>query len=240
MKEILWALYELQQLDSALDAIKRQFTFMDRGQVEKDLYDEVKARYAQAQAGLQTSDATLTDNKLELQGVEDKRKQVEKKLYGGSVTNPKELQAMSDEAEMLLRRRDRLQETQATLQGVHDVARRQEAEIKRELKAAISSFNAKATAAQEQTTLLKAQAEAILVQRNVAARAIASDWLKRYDAIRAKGHGIGIVLLEDGNACGGCKMGLPRDMVLRVHAGEGTACENCGRLLCEKLREGAK
>jgi len=240
MKEILWALYELQQLDSALDAIKRQYTLMDRGQAEKAVYDEAKSRHAEAQAALQVSEANLNDNKLELQGVEDKRKLVEKKLYGGSVSNPKELQAMSDEADMLLKRRDKLQEVQTALLNSHETARRLEAETRKALKVAINSFNAKATAAQEQTGVLKAQAEALLVQRNAAAKIIDPNLLKRYETIRAKLHGLAIVALEDGNACGGCKMGLPRDTVLRVKSGESTSCENCGRMLCEKLKEPVK
>lgn len=236
MKEILWTLYELQQLDSALDAIKRQFAVMDRGQAEKAHYDEVKARHAVAQASLHASDGTLTDNKLELQGVEEKRKQAEKKLYGGSVTNPKELQAMSDEVDMLVKRRERLQETQTGLLHTLEAARRQEAEIKRELKLAIAAFNAKATAAQEQTALLKSQAETLLAQRNAAAKLIAPNWLERYETFRTKQHGIAIVALEDSNACGGCKMGVSRDIVFRVRAGENTVCENCGRMLCEKQK----
>ena len=59
--------------------------------------------------------------------------------------------------------------------------------------------------------------------------------MKRYETLRTNKKGIAIVALEDSNACGGCKMGVSRDIMLRVHMGEGVVlCENCGRLLCDK------
>ena len=110
MKEKLLALYELQQLDSALDAIKRQYAALDRGQAEKAEYDTLKAAHNEALAALHAIEAEVNDATLERQGAETKRKQTETKLYSGSVSNPKELQAMTDEVDSLTRRRERLDE----------------------------------------------------------------------------------------------------------------------------------
>ena len=235
MKEKLLLLYELQQLDSALDAIKRQYAALDRGQTEKAHYDAVKAAFEEAAAALKAVETDLNDTTLEQKGVETKRKTVETKLYSGSVSNPKELQAMTDEVEMLARRRERLDEKIATLLGDLEACRSREAEAKAAKNAAARAYNVKATAANEQKSVFTNQAEALIAQRSASAVGIPPDLLKRYDALRAAKHGLAIVVLEDGNACGGCKMGLSRDMVARVRLeGAVVMCENCGRMLCDK------
>lgn len=235
MREKLWALYELQQLDSALDAIKHQYAGLDRGQAEKAHYESVKAAHKEAQTALHTAEGELNDTKLEHQGVEAKRKQVEKKLYGGTVSNAKELTAMTAEVEMLTRNRERLEEKETALLVDLEVHRSRELEARKLLKAAIAAFNLKASAAQELSATYKAQVKTLVTQRNLSAKEIALDLMKRYDALRVRNNGIAIVCLEDGNACSGCKMGLSRDSVQRLHLGEwNVLCENCGRMLCEK------
>lgn len=235
MKEKLLLLYELQQLDSALDAIKRQYAALDRGQAEKAHYDAVKAAYDETTAALKAVEAALHDTTLEQKSVETKRKTVETKLYSGSVSNPKELQAMTDEVEMLLRRRERLDEKIATLLGDLESCRGRETQAKTTKNVAARAYNAKATVANEQKAVFTKQVEALIAQRNTSAADILPDLLKRYDALRAVKQGLAIVVLEDGNACGGCKMGLSRDMVARVRLeGAIVMCENCGRMLCDK------
>ena len=235
MKEKLLLLYELQQLDSALDAIKRQYAGMDRGQAEKAQYDEVKTAFDESAAALKAVETDLTDTTLEQKGVETKRKTVETKLYSGSVSNPKELQTMTDEVEMLLRRRERLDEKIATLLGDLEACRNREAQAKTTKNLAARAYNAKATVANEQKAIFTNQAEALIAQRNAASVNIPPDLLKRYDTLRGLKQGLAIVVLEDGNACGGCKMGLSRDMVARVRLeGAIVMCENCGRILCDK------
>ena len=70
--------------------------------------------------------------------------------------------------------------------------------------------------------------------------------IKRYESLRLSKAGVAIVALQDGNACGGCKMALPSSLVTRIHAGTGMEiCQNCGRLLYdleakEKVGAGVK
>ena len=235
MKEKLLALYELQQLDSALDAIKRRYAALDRGQEEKAHYTVVNAAYEETAAALKAAETDLTDTTLEHKGVETKRKTTETKLYSGSVSNPKELQAMTDEVEMLVRRRERLDEKLVTLLADLEACRLREAEAKKTKNVAARAYNVKATAANELKNTLSDQAEVLVAQRNAAAKEIDKDLLQRYEALRTAKNGLAIVALQDGNACGGCKMGLSRDIVTRVRLeGAIVMCENCGRMLCDK------
>src|SRR5690348_3402483 len=110
MKEKLAALYTLQQLDSTLDALKKQYAALDAGRAEEAVYREAKAARDEAEAGLHTTTTALRDAELEQKTVEAKRAEYETKLYSGSVRVPKELQAMQEEVEMLGRQRGKLDE----------------------------------------------------------------------------------------------------------------------------------
>ena len=235
MKEKLLALYDLQQIDSALDAIKRQYATMDRGQVERAHYDAVKAAHDETLAALQAADTEHKTTKLEQDGVIAKHKEVETKLYSGKVSNPKDLQFMQEEVEMLARNRERLDEKLATLLADVEASREREKAAKKIHSEAIKAYNVKASVAQSQSATFKAQAETLTTQRSEQAKEIAPDLLKRYDAVRKVKQGIAIVALQDGNACGGCKMGLSRDTMQRVREGKViVVCENCERMLADK------
>ena len=77
-----------------------------------------------------------------------------------------------------------------------------------------------------------AQARELNRQRAEAASQIEAALLKRYDSLRAAKGGVAIVPIEDKNACGGCKLGLPSSLLERVQSGRSMElCDNCGRLL---------
>src|SRR5947209_20570505 len=101
MKEKLAALYALQQIDSALDALKRRYAALDPGRVEETAHQSAKGAHDEAASALHATTASLHDTELEQKTVEAKRSEYETKLYSGAVRVPKELSAMQEEIEML-------------------------------------------------------------------------------------------------------------------------------------------
>jgi uncharacterized protein len=233
MKAELAALYALQQLDSALDRLKREFAALDPGTAEKSVSDAAKAAYEEAAATLHTDSAALRDAELEQQSTVEKKTEYEKKLYGGTVSNPKELMAMQAEVEMLDRQRARLDEKILALMTALETHRTHEAETKRAFDKAKSALKAKQGDYRKVAAEITAQARGLLAKRPKLVKPVPPDLLKRYDSLRATKGGLAIVPLEDGNACGGCKMGLPTMLVTLVR--EATSievCQNCKRILC--------
>jgi uncharacterized protein len=232
MKEQLAALYALQQQDTALDLLKKQFAALDSGRAEKPAYEAAQAAYTEI-AGLVTNESTeLRDLELEQKSVETKRAEFEKKLYSGKVNNPKELQAMQDEVEMLGRQRARLDDKMLTLMETLKTNQSLEAQAKATLSEAKSALKARYVAYEQEATAIRAHAQELIQQRNAAVKEIPPALLKRYETLRAAKNGIAIAALEDGNACSGCKMGLPSELVRAVHvATEIHTCQNCGRML---------
>ncbi len=234
MKEQLAALYALQKLDSGIDALIRQFAALDKGATEKAEYDAANAAYKELDHALHGTSGMLKDTELEQKAVEEKRAEVEKKLYSGTVRNPKELQAMQEEVEMLARQRGRLDEKIILLLDEIEGAKHNHAVAKKALSVAKASLKAKLSAAQAARDDMSAQAQRLDAHRQHALKGVSEELKERYDKLRKANQGIGIAPVQDGNTCGGCRMGLPSQVVSRVRLGKDfETCPNCGRMLCE-------
>lgn len=232
-KTQLQALYQVQQLDSALAALQKQYGAMDQGRAEKAALDAAKAANQEADARVHASSATQTDTELELKAIEAKTAEYETKLYGGTIHVPKELQAIQDEVEMLKRQRIRLDEKILTTMDELEANRKLKAETQARMTEANRAYKLKAAAAKLEAATLVDQARTLTAQRAEAVKTVPPSLLKKYDVLRNVKNGLAIVMLEDGNACGGCKMGLASALVVRIQDGLSMeVCDNCGRLIC--------
>ena len=232
MREKLAALYALQQQDSALDAIKRAAAALDAGKAEHAAYTEAKAAQTTSAEALAAISAEIHDAELEKKSIAEKKKQVEAKMNSGKITNYKELQAMIDEVAMFDRQVLTLEERILLRHTDLEEAQYRTKEAKTKLSAVTSAFRAVNDAYKKQIETMQAQGKEIAKLRAAALKAAPKDLLPRYEALRGSRGGVAIATIQDGNACGGCKMGLGSALVGRVKAGEDIAtCDNCQRIL---------
>ncbi|MCB0977535.1 MAG: hypothetical protein KDB02_08760 [Acidimicrobiales bacterium] len=229
-------LLALQERDTALDQIRHQIEVLPV-RVERDglqaqlaeLDTKTEAKRAERDE-LARRQRRLDD---EVESLDAKRKDHDAKLYGGSITNARELQDLQEEIESLGRRITSLEDDELEImEAVEPIeAELQElASARRALDASLEDVSARLSAAEaELLTGLSEQQEA----RDVAAASVPADLLAEYEKLRAGGGGIGIARLIGGNQCGGCHLTLSAVEVaaIRKHPDELTHCEECGRLL---------
>jgi predicted nucleic acid-binding Zn-ribbon protein len=232
LKENLAALYTLQQLDTALDTIKRQMAALDPGRAERAIYDGAKQEHTTAETHLHQLQATIRDTELEQKSVEAKRIHEEKRLYGGTVRNPKELQALQEEVEMLGRQRGRLDEKLLELMEALEAAKTEEANKKRTLKSAAIALKARQEEYKQQAEVLTEQGKEVFLQRKQAVPPVPPNLLKQYETLRASKGGLAIAGIIEGDACEGCRMKISGSQLAQVHeAAQITFCDNCNRIL---------
>ena len=232
MREKLAALYALQQQDSALDAIKRAAAALDAGKAEHAAYTEAKAAQMTAAEALAAISAEIHDAELEKKSIAEKKKQVEAKMNSGKITNYKELQTMIDEVAMFDRQTLTLEERILLRHTDMEEAQYKTKEAKAKLSAVTAAFRAVNDAYKKQIETMQAQGKEIGKLRAAALKAAPKDLMPRYEALRGSRGGVAIVTIQDGNACGGCKMGLGSALVGRVKAGLDIAtCDNCQRII---------
>ncbi len=234
MKEKLAALHELQQQDSALARLQKDYAAVDHGLVEKEQFEKAKEAHQHAFDALHKATADLHDTELEQKSIEVKRSDFEKKLYSGSVRNPKELQAMQDEVTMLAKMRSTLDEKILATMDLIEVLKRTEAETKTIKDTVMSAYREKHEAYKLKSDGLVKEAKKLVSKRNKTAALIDPPLLKKYEILKSTKHGVGIAALEDGNACGGCKTAIPSNLLRQIKESATVQfCMNCGRIVCD-------
>jgi len=163
----------------------------------------------------------------------DRVKAVESTLYGGSVSNPRELQALQDEIASLNRRVGLLEDEElAIMEQLEpvDAALAEATDEEVRLGAEVERLGMAVTIAEAE---LEQQLEANLVTRTEQAAQVPGPLLAEYESIRAQSGGIAVAALTAGQ-CGGCHMRLSSmelDRVKKQPADAIVHCEECGRLL---------
>ena len=169
----------------------------------------------------------------ELASLETKIADLDKRLYAGTVTAPRELQAMQADVQSLRRHQSDLEDqVLAAMQDADPL----DAELagldarKAELEDEAATLWAAAT---EATEAIDAELAGELDARATAAKAVAPDLLDQYERLRARLDGIGAARLV-GNACSGCHLALPAtelDRIRHLPPDAVVLCDQCGRIL---------
>jgi uncharacterized protein len=229
-REALERLWTLQQVDSRLAAARSARASLDDGSGLRAELETTRSTAAAASVRLHECQAAIKDHELQLAGTEAKQRKIEGDLYGGRVSNPKELSSLQEELAMLARTRDHLEDRiLALLDEVevrHEQASSAEAArtaLERRLAAHVAEYEAA-------RTRLDGEIETLTSERSAAAARVEARLLRRYEGIAAQEGGLGIVPILNGR-CGGCHNALPTDFVARVRDGQIVICERCRRIL---------
>lgn len=234
MKEQLNLLLNLQMIDSDIDRLKQNYASLDPGRAESQVYAAAKSAHEQAKSALTKTRTDVADAELEQKSLQAKHEDVEKKLYSGKVTAPKEMMAMQEEIEMFKRQRERLDDRLLELMTAQESQSQAEAQTKKARAAAAAAYKVMQENYKAETEQLQAEAKTLAARRKEAVVLVEATLLTRYTQWRDTKGGVAIAPIVDNNACGGCHMGLPGSLVTRVHEGRDiVTCQNCRRILCE-------
>jgi len=229
-------LLTLQNHDSAADRLRhRKATLPERAELEarRVAHSELEARRAEV-AGRR--DVELREERRlddEVRSLEAKAKAVDTKMYSGTVSSPKELQAMQADIDQLRRHAGELEDEELEVLVRRETLDSEVAELEAAqaaLAAEVESLVA-AIAAQEQ------EIDAELAAEEAARAALAPDipaaTLRLYDQIRVGNRGVGVARLVGMN-CQACHLSLPATEVDRIRhlpADAMARCEHCGAIL---------
>jgi predicted nucleic acid-binding Zn-ribbon protein len=232
----LLALLDLQEHDTHIDQeLHRKAHLPQRSQLVELGADSAVAETARSSVAalLDMVAGRQAEAERELKATEDRIAQVNKRLYGGTVSASRELQAMANDVEGLRWRASELEDRVLGLMeerepldkqlGEHDarlaVISQRHSELSRELQAAETEVDAS-------LGLLQAQ-------RQEAADGISPALLATYERLRHQLAGVAVARLIGGR-CDGCHLTLPAmelDRIRHEAAGSLEHCEQCGRIL---------
>jgi predicted nucleic acid-binding Zn-ribbon protein len=225
------AIYRLQSIDNEMDEKADALRAIEDQLERNDELLAARKSVLREEEALRDSRATLRDMELELQQVSGKVSSTAKALYGGEVTNPKELAGMEQELEYLRRRQDGLEEDAlVVMAAVED--RAEELKGAEERLAQVQELHEAAQVdLSEEAESLRRRLRALAEEREEIIKAVSSRDLSTYEGLRAQRGGQAVALLEDG-ICQGCRVALPTGLAQRVRRGtELVQCASCQRIL---------
>src|SRR4051812_17687863 len=105
------ALAALQQVDTELDAIRKRLAELEALLADHSALDAVAEAAQRAESDAAAKRGQLRDRELELKTLETRMGELDKRLYGGRIQNPKELENLDREARMFRETQGRLEES---------------------------------------------------------------------------------------------------------------------------------
>lgn len=227
-------LLAVQAADSAI----RRLTHRKETLPEAERLRQVNDRLGELNADIeiarkQTDEIAREQSRIEgeIELVDQKIEKEEKKMFSGSVSNPKELSSLQAEVEALKRRKGGLEDQLLEVMVQRDQASNTLAALERERSEVDSESQSLGATVAGITAEIDAELGEHSARREEIAATISSDLLDLYDKLRADKGGVGAAALV-GDTCEGCHTKLPAREVERLR-GEGglQRCDNCRRIL---------
>ncbi len=225
------SLMRLQLIDTDIDARRARLQEIQAALGADQGLAEARAALSAAEKALAATRHTVRDLEAEAQAVDRKAAEAEARLYGGQVSNPKELQDLQEEVASLRRRRAALDDHQleAMLQAEGEEETRLAAQTR------VNATEAELQSSQGQMLAEQGRLQAELARlgddREVALVSVPAAERQTYANLRQRKRGIAVARLVDG-VCGACGVAPSSSRAQAAgHGNELIFCGNCERIL---------
>lgn len=224
-------LYELQQVETALEGLQRSLASLEARMKDSAPLDAARQKLEEARQQEMALRRRQRDLELTLGGLEEKVRELEGRMFSGRVTNPKELLAMQEEVRLL---KERISQTEDTLletmeqgeQATRAVQAAQEAYAQAE-----AQWNAQRREWEREYQGGLQERETLLHRKQSLIQSVDGPSLALYTSLRQSKNGIAVARVERG-ICRACGVAVPQGLLPRVRGGkEMLRCPSCGRLL---------
>jgi len=228
-------LYRLQTIDEALVLASQRLR-----EIQKHLAGNKELRALERSVDSLTARAShyrvqVRDSDLAGRSLSEKIAGVQERLYGGQVTNPRELASLQAEVGHLQRQRERLEDEMLEAMIHLEEQERELTSQQERLEQVRAGWEAARSSLEAERRQLEAQVKHLSAQRSVVQGRLQGEELSTYEELRRRKEGLAVVLLQ-GQACGGCGVRLPTSIVQqRTRQAESLHfCPSCGRILCAR------
>lgn len=226
-------LYQLQDIDLELDQGRRRVAEIRADLGETEALRQARREQAEVQETYKEWALKMRHLELDIGGLDSEIVSNERRLYSGSVTNPKELADLQENVASLKRRREALEDDMLEAM-IHS----EEAEtILRECIATLEDVEAQWQEDQDELKDELGRLEARLVQlegdRDQLRSDISSEYLAVYDNIQTRYGIVAVATMRDG-VCSFCAVAPSSIKLKAIKSGkELLQCGNCKRILLD-------
>ena len=233
--EDLDRLLELSDVDAQRARIDARMADLPEQKAVDEANERLEAAIKQGDAlrvEVTTVEAEQRRHEREIEHFQTRMAKEQERLYGGEVTNAKEMQSVEAEIESTQRRIDEHEtELLEAMEAAEDLAERidEAARTAEQTRAEITELEAERDRAAQQLLAEKAELD---VERERLRGELGDTALEQYDAVRERiPAGVAVGELS-GMSCTACRIDLPHAEVNELRDGDALSpCPNCRRLL---------
>lgn len=225
------ALYHLQQIDLKLDKRRKRARAIKTALETDSTVTEARTAVTDLEDQLRPLETSVSDQNLEMQSLTRQRDELSQRLYGGTVSNPKELEDLQGKISELERRHATLEED--SLQAMDQVEALQTdlSTAQDQLSQAESAWTAQNATLTDEFKQLRREIKKLKTLRESALEQVEPDALRLYKQLRKAKGGRAVAVL-DGDACSACRVDQTvTDMQKIRRTDELVFCSSCGRIL---------
>jgi hypothetical protein len=224
------ALSRLQEVDLELDAARTQLKELEVALADDEALREAREAAQRAEVTTETKGKEQRDLEFELNRVETHRKQVEVRLYGGGIKNPREMTDMQSQLQSLKRRKEELEDELLEAMIAREEAKAGFDEAKARLAKVDARYEKGQGRLKEERADLRARVGELEGEAEELRGKIPPAIVSSYEHIRVRMGGMAVSHLHQG-ICNVCGMEVNTQRKRMARAGEETYCDGCGRLL---------
>jgi uncharacterized protein len=230
------SLLTVQGHDTHVDQLKHRLASLPgRAELARNaealaVLDERIAAVESRRTDLSRSQQRLED---EVASLTEKATQADKRLYSGTVSNPRELQALQDDIASIKRRISQIEDDELEIMELTEPVEAEQAELDGERATLAAEGDRLRAEVADAESSIAAELASVQAERDAAAAEVPDELWSEYDKLRAARGGVAIARLV-GPTCQGCHLSLPAaevDRIKHLPADEPVHCEECGRLL---------
>ena len=224
-------LFHLQEIDLEIARIGGEVSSIERLIGNRGTLPETEAALQVAQERYRRLQTDHADNDLKTGSIRSKLEEDRAKMYGGTVTNLKELEGLEKEATLL--EADLVQREEALLQMMEELEESTAAlaEAQERNTTETAQWHSDQESLTSRWQQLGEGLEQLGAKRKETAASLPPADVTRYESLRASKGGVAIARVERG-LCRGCLMTLPTHQMQKARmAREPVTCNSCGRLL---------
>jgi uncharacterized protein len=225
---------ELQELDTAIDRLDHRRELLEAGEelsaIRKEM-EEADARLGEIRLA---SDAVASESRRlehEIETMNLKLEAEQKRMYDGSIANPKELEALQHEIASLKERRTRAEDDLLEQMVRKEDLDARGAEADKDANAARARAEDAGGDAVKELEQVGVDLAARRAEREAVVPVFDEELLELYDELRHSKHGVGAAAIVDG-VCQACHEKLSAVELDRLQRTEGVKrCEYCRRIV---------
>ncbi len=222
-------LYQLQELDNEIES-EEQSLAVKTNQLGKRLeLDTARDRLASAQEQLKELNHQRRDAEGELDDALSKISTAEGQLYGGKITNPKELSSLQHEVNTLKNRSDQLETKALEVIDQVEEAEKSTAALSQEYQKLEEEWHVQQKQLGDDIERLKSSLADLKQKRQQAVGQIDASAVNLYEKIRQQKKPA-VSKVEQG-ICHACHISLSAAVLQKARSGQPVQCGTCGRIL---------